>query len=628
MMKNLSLQLFKNSELINIFLVCILAILLITICFKIIPFLNKQKKNYLAITIITVLYAIVSLWQLGSLVMPETWWQPTEDNETLGYKIDEPQTAFDAIYIIGGEGDNNSLDEDYQVWFDDVEILGSHDNVNWEPIVNFVNQTSYLSWNITEGDWNYPYISIHSKSNTTVINEIGLKRKDADEFLKLSLISESNALNDYSGTALIDEQDRIPLNPTYYDSSYFDEIYHPRNAWEIVNGQHMYATVHPLLGTSIMSLGIQLFGMNPFGWRIMGALFGIMILPLFYLILRKLFKNPFLSAFGTTLFASDFMLITTSRIGTLEPFSVFFILLMTYFMIQYIYTDFHTPFKKQLKYLALSGISMGLACSTKWTGCYASIGLAILFFTHFGIQTYQASLAKKKSDIESIYIRNEYKNRALKTIMWCCLFFVIVPLTIYALSYIPCHVWRNESWSINNVIKQTMGMYNYHANLEATHPYQSVWYQWIFDIQPIWYYFKSSPNEIINTISCFNNPLISWMGIASMIFTLIHTVLKKSKTGFIIIVGYLVALVPWIAITRCIFAYHYYPSLPFLIMSIVYAAKVLLDYDPRFKKLIIIFAIACVLVFILFMPVITGFSTTSFYITNVVKWLPSWYFGN
>lgn len=628
MMKNLSLQLFNNSELISICLVCILAVVLIIFSFKIFPFLRMRKNKCFAITLITILYAIISLWQLGSTNMPETWWQPSEDNETLVYKIEDSQPEFDAIYVIGGEGDNNALDGGYQVWFNNVEISGSNDTITWEPIVNFENQTSYLSWNVTQGDWDYQYIRINSKSKTTVINEIGLKKKGSDEFLKLSLFSESNTSNPYSGSALIDEQSIIPVNPTYYDSSYFDEIYHPRNAWEIANGQYMYATVHPLLGTTIMSLGIQVFGNNPFGWRIMGAIFGIMILPLFYLILNKLFKNKFLSTFGTVLFASDFMLITTSRIGTLEPFSVFFILLMTYFMILYFYTDFKTSFKTQLKYLALSGISMGLACSTKWTGCYAAIGLAILFFTHFIYQTFQYFKAKDKLDIHSQFIREQYKKRSLKIILWCCLFFVLVPLIIYALSYLPCNVWRNESWSINNVIKQTVGMYNYHANLEATHPYQSMWYQWIFDIQPIWYYFKSSPDGIVNTISCFNNPLISWMGIASILFTLVHSIIKKSKTGFIILVGYLVALVPWMAVTRCIFAYHYYPSIPFLIMAIVYAAKVLLDYDSKFKKLIIFFAIACIVVFILFLPVITGFTTTSFYITDVVKWLPTWYFGN
>ena len=50
---------------------------------------------------------------------------------------------------------------------------------------------------------------------------------------------------------IIDEQDKVPLVPTYYEQSYFDEVYHARNAWEIANGQRMYATVHPLFGTNL-----------------------------------------------------------------------------------------------------------------------------------------------------------------------------------------------------------------------------------------------------------------------------------------------------------------------------------------------------------------------------------------
>jgi hypothetical protein len=49
---------------------------------------------------------------------------------------------------------------------------------------------------------------------------------------------------------LIDEQDKLILHPTYLNQAYFDEIYHPRNAWEIATGHIMYATVHPLFGTT------------------------------------------------------------------------------------------------------------------------------------------------------------------------------------------------------------------------------------------------------------------------------------------------------------------------------------------------------------------------------------------
>ncbi|MEG0238737.1 phospholipid carrier-dependent glycosyltransferase [Anaerorhabdus sp.] len=624
-MKNLSLTLFANDQLLSILVLCAFVSIAIYILFKLLK--KSRKSDIFSIVMITAMYAIVSLWQLGTTQIPQTWWQPQTTTEFITFEVVDETPTFDTVYAIGGEGDNNALESGYQVWFNNLQVLGSQDNKTWETITVLNNDSSYMGWNVTKGDWNYRYISLVMQDETSVIHEIAFKKTGSDELLTLNPITLSNPENPYSAMNIIDEQSIVPLVPSYFDSSYFDEIYHPRNAWEIANNQYMYPSVHPLLGTSIIALGIQMFGMNPFGWRIMGALFGIMILPLFYLILKKLFNNRFLSTAGTTLFAADFMLITTSRIGTLEPFSVFFILLMTYFMIQYFYTSFtKTPFKKQLMWLALSGISMGVACSVKWTGCYSAVALAIMFFTHFFINYFKFNKSKSLTDKESVAFCKEFKHRALKIILWCILFFVIIPLGIYALHYVITPVWKNDSWSIKNVIDHSVYMYDYHANLEATHPYQSTWYQWLFDIRPIWYYYSDLGNGLLRSIACFNNPVVTVTGVFTMLYTAFHTIKTKSQAGFIIVIGYLAALLPWVLVTRCVFSYHYYPSLPFLIMSIVYCIQLLINKMKNGKKITIAYVIVAIVLFVIFLPVLTGFTTTKEYV-NLLQWLPSWYFG-
>ena len=59
----------------------------------------------------------------------------------------------------------------------------------------------------------------------------------------------------------------MPASSTYYNSTYFDEIYHARTAYEQLRGVYPYEVSHPPLGKEILSLGIVLFGMMPFGWR-------------------------------------------------------------------------------------------------------------------------------------------------------------------------------------------------------------------------------------------------------------------------------------------------------------------------------------------------------------------------
>ena len=78
--------------------------------------------------------------------------------------------------------------------------------------------------------------------------------------------------DDPNGPALLfDEQQLIPQNPSQLNSTYFDEIYHARTAWEHKNGMSPYEVTHPPLGKIIIMLGISLFGMTPFGWRVAGA---------------------------------------------------------------------------------------------------------------------------------------------------------------------------------------------------------------------------------------------------------------------------------------------------------------------------------------------------------------------
>ena len=78
-------------------------------------------------------------------------------------------------------------------------------------------------------------------------------------------VSEGDAL------ALVDEQNTVPKAPSYFNGMIFDEIYHARTAYENIHNLSVYEWTHPPLGKLIIALGILLFGMKPFGWRIMGA---------------------------------------------------------------------------------------------------------------------------------------------------------------------------------------------------------------------------------------------------------------------------------------------------------------------------------------------------------------------
>ncbi len=585
-MKNISLLLFKDEELLMLVLLSILIVGIVYLLSK-----KVNKKDFFPLLSITLVYALISLWNLGSNKMPSTTWQPLEAYQSF---ILEVEDSFNQINLIYGEGDNNSLEKGYQLGVENMIIEGSNDLYKWEEI-STLEKGRIFEYSFIEGEYNYKYIKITSTNIKQTLTEIAFIKDN--ELVNVSVYEDKYADSKYPASLVIDEQDKVVISPTYYDEFYFDEIYHIRNAKEVADGQYMYASVHPLLGTNIIGLFIKLFGFTPFMFRLPGALFGIGIVVLIYLLAKLLFNKTLISFLAAILSACDFMHLTTSRIGTLEPFSIFFIILMFYWMIKYYKEENH---KKEILDLLICGISMGLAISTKWTACYSAVGLAIILF---------------KKLIET-------KKNVITTLLWCVLFFVIIPLIIYWLSYLPDKVWR-DSWSIKNVWEHNITMFEYHSKLVSTHPYSSKWYQWLLDIRPIWYYSNINDVGTSNTIACFSNPLLTWAGIPAIIYGLYKI---KDKMSFVIVIGYLSAILPWTPISRTTFAYHFYPTSIFVILAICFCANKLVEKRDKNRQLIYVFMALYVLMFIIYLPICTGFGTTKVYI-KALELFPTWYFG-
>ena len=408
------------------------------------------------------------------------------------------------------------------------------------------------------------------------------------------------------GEALTDEFDQFPEEFTYLYGTYFDEIYHARTAYEHIVGLWPYEISHPPLGKILMGVGIGLFGMNPFGWRFMGTLAGVLMLPFLYLLAKRMLKSTMGAFTATTLFAFDFMHFVQTRIATIDSYAVLFIVMMYYFMYRFVS-------ERNLKCLALSGVCFGLGAASKWICLYAGAGLGLIWLIHWIIR-----------------VREEGQwNKLLQNIGFCLIFFVAVPGAIYYMSYYP----YGESQGMSGlsmffhpayakiVWDNQVSMFSYHAGVNATHPYSSTWYQWIFDIRPILYYLHYGVGTR-GEIAAFLNPLVCWGGLFAMVGMGYLAFFRKDKKAAFILLGYLAQLLPWVFVTRIVFNYHYFASAVFLCLALGYVAAVLEKAGQR--KSVIAMSGVGVLLFGLFYPALSGVQVSSFYGENVMKWLSSW----
>lgn len=570
------------------------------------------RIDKILLLILTGVYGLIALLNLGTLNFPDSvYYGEQGDTFTLTF---EGAVTIDEVWGNGNIADNAMLiftNENEDVWLYEQD---QGDMFKWHKEDMGISNNGTLQVQV-QGD--------------VAMNEMAF----FDEEGNLLAVTASAG-----GEALVDEQSTVPDSPSYFNGMYFDEIYHARTAYEHIHNMSVYEWTHPPLGKLIIAIGILIFGMNPFGWRIMGTLFGIGMVPIVYVFGKRLFKRTDYAFLAAGLWAFDCMHFTQTRIATIDVYGVFFILLMFLFMYEYIRRPYlTTPLKEKFKYLALSGLSFGLGVASKWIGCYAGAGLAVLFFGHVilaGYELYQKNKDKNKGKNAGAREKKLYWDVTVKTVLWCCLFFVAIPATIYALSYMPYYIYeasQMEGYGLKDAIETLFyyqkTMYNYHSGLTATHMCQSTWYQWPFTAKSVWFY-VSGGNGWISNISSTGNPAVWWVSSVGAVCLLLEWVmgkLKKDPALPMLLVGVLANYLPWVLVSRCVFLYHFFATVPFILLATVYLLKHLEEGNSRWRCVKWIWLGVAVVYFILMYPAISGLPTPMWYASFLENVLPTGY---
>ena len=538
-------------------------------------------------------FAIIAFINLGDINYPSSAYYGKQDEPVIidfGHTVDISTIA----YLCG-----EKPFEGFAVYVPDSEN-------NWElrHIENV--DKNVFRWQIIAANMTTRYLIIVPTTPGLVLLEMA--------FFRNNQIIETKDY-DQTGVALFDEQNLVPDAPFFTNSTYFDENLHAVTAHAFIHGLKAYEWSHPPLGKSIISIGINMFGMTPFGWRFMGVLFGVIMIAPLYALGRLLFNKRFSAFIAAFILTFDFMHFVQARIAHLDVFLVTFIIFMYLFMYEYIQiSPENRTSRKALSCLAFSGLFMGLAISVKWQGVYAGLGLAVLF----ALEWYDAYVYYSSRKRKGLF----YKDFA-RTVKWCLLFFVIVPATIYCLSYIPFSRAFGLSWP-DGIIQNQTNMFNWHAYQDDIHEFQSSWWTWLFNMRPVLYYsFVNHDTGNYGAISTFGNPAVWWAGLLALIWCIKRWVADKDHVARFLCIAWLAQILPWAFISRSSFIYHYFPCVPFLALMIAHFMNTRTVHRQR--QYALAFCLLVLVMFISFYPVIACLPVSADYIARL-EWLPNWEF--
>ena len=629
--------------------------------------LHLGGRDYLIMGITFLVYSVVAFANLGSMKAPQTAWVSASAQDQVVLELEEKST-FKLLYYAGVSYHNFtvSVSEDGEIWSDKT-ICRMRQGLCYRwlyavtPLEQNINTERFASDSVDNIVWlTGKYLRINAEFAGLNLWEIMVRDENGD-VIPLSLVSyytPDDALQtDAQPEHLIDEQDTLEGEPGWYNGTYFDEIYYARTAYEHLHVQAPYETSHPPLGKLMMSAGVAIMGMSPFGWRCMGTLIGALMLPAMYLFGKQLTKKRWFATFGMLLMALDLMHFTQTRLATIDTFPVFFIIMAYLCMTRYVLADpfvvpadrgdkprlFTKPFLKSMFPLLLSGLFIGLAIASKWTGLYAIAGLGLLF-AYAVYRQFRSGLIAHDLDIERLsdteavrvlWARKLLLKRIFATAGFCVLFFIAIPAVIYYSSYIP-YLSPTGPVTIRRIISTQEGMLAYHSTpgLGMDHPFYSPWWQWPLILKPIWYAQNDYlPAGFGANIICLGNPAVFYIGAIAMaaVFVMLLKKYLRSKNSpqirednpayAIVIISFLTQYLPWVLVPRSMFFYHYFPSLPFIILATVLMATQIRNVKFR-NYLMVGMMVAALVLFIMFYPYASGLTVSRDYMT-FLRWFPN-----
>lgn len=360
----------------------------------------------------------------------------------------------------------------------------------------------------------------------------------------------------------------IPAKP------YFDEVHYLPAAREYWALGKFLNREHPLLGKELIALGMQLFGDEPFGWRIFPSLAGALAL---FAAMRALWfaaQSRFATLAYGVLLATGFYIFVNARIAMLDIFMAGFVALAYWQLAAAV----RAP-ERGRRHLIVAGVALGLALASKWNAAPLALlpGLAFLVL-RLRAGRRRLLTSQRGAPVPGVSL--------LEAGIWLG----VLPLAVYALTYVPALFFTEGAIGTATGSANFLALHTDAIRLQEsvvkTHPYMSRWPQWVLNARSIWYLYEPADGAQ-RGIVLIGNPLTMLLGLPALLWAASEAILRRNGAAAAVIVLYAVTLGFWIASAKPVqFLYHYFLPSMALLAALALALDALWQQNRRWMALL------------------------------------------
>lgn len=393
----------------------------------------------------------------------------------------------------------------------------------------------------------------------------------------------------------------------------FDESFYVPAARVMNALDHPTNLEHPLLGKYLIGWSIRLFGDTPVGWRVMSALFGAITLFATVMGASWALRSVRAGAMAGGLALLGQILFVLARAALLDIFLVGFLALGFWMIAAATVAQRGNHLR-----IACAGLFFGLAAGCKWTA------FPLLVIVGLGLAIGRAIwvVRERRGLVAWVICRDLRPVRGVSTVeafLWLGPFTALV----YLATFTPALFYANDPLAVSDLIAFQFRILEIQQGTMAPHVYQSVPWQWMLDLRPIWFFY-APVDGVQRGVLLLGNPVVMWAGLLAIPVALVVGVRRRAWGLSAAAVLYLVALGIWLIIPKPVMFYHHYlvPSLFLCVALAGVLEEVWLKQGRRDDTLALL--AAAMIAFLYFYPILSAVPLSGPQAFNRWMWLNSW----